>query len=195
MIIPLTNKQRLLKMKKHEMKNISGIDFQSLFEAAPGLYLVLFPDLTIVAVSDANARATMTVRNEIIGKGLFEIFPDNPNDNSADGVSNLRVSLNSVIKNKTAHAMAIQKYDIRKPDGTFEIRYWNPINKPVLNSKEEIVYIIHRVDDVTEFVEIKNQLAMKDIAAGELKVKMEMDLYDRAKEIQGMNSELEKKVP
>lgn len=182
-------------MKKHEMKNISGIDFQSLFEAAPGLYLVLFPDLTIVAVSDANARATMTVRNEIIGKGLFEIFPDNPNDNSADGVSNLRVSLNSVIKNKTAHAMAIQKYDIRKPDGTFEIRYWNPINKPVLNSKEEIVYIIHRVDDVTEFVEIKNQLAMKDIAAGELKVKMEMDLYDRAKEIQGMNSELEKKVP
>ena len=35
-------------------------DFQLLFESAPGLYLVLAPDLTIVAVSDAYLRATMT---------------------------------------------------------------------------------------------------------------------------------------
>jgi PAS domain-containing protein len=29
------------------------IDFRALFEAVPGLYLVLRPDFTIVAVSDA----------------------------------------------------------------------------------------------------------------------------------------------
>ena len=32
-------------------------DFRSLFESAPGLYLVLTPDLTIVAASDAYLRA------------------------------------------------------------------------------------------------------------------------------------------
>jgi hypothetical protein len=31
-------------------------DFRALFEATPGCYLILTPDLTIVAVSDACAR-------------------------------------------------------------------------------------------------------------------------------------------
>jgi PAS domain-containing protein len=47
-------------------------DFRALFEGAPGLYLVLTPDLRIVAVSDAYARATITVREEIIGRHTFE---------------------------------------------------------------------------------------------------------------------------
>src|ERR1700722_13959850 len=37
-------------------------DFRALFESAPALYLVLDPDLRIVAVSDAYCRATMTRR-------------------------------------------------------------------------------------------------------------------------------------
>src|SRR6266513_1254713 len=52
-------------------------DFRSLFESAPGLYLVLTPELKIVAVSEAYLRATMTEREEILGRGLFDVFPDN----------------------------------------------------------------------------------------------------------------------
>lgn len=37
-------------------------DFESLFESAPGLYLVLDPDLVIVAVSNAYLAATRTRR-------------------------------------------------------------------------------------------------------------------------------------
>jgi PAS domain-containing protein len=55
-------------------------DFQVLFESAPNLYLVLTPDLNIVAVSDSYLRATMTKREEILGRGIFEVFPDNPDD-------------------------------------------------------------------------------------------------------------------
>jgi hypothetical protein len=61
-------------------------DFQTLFEADPGLYLVLLPDApryTIVAVNDAYARATMTTREDILGRGLFDAFPDNPADPTA----------------------------------------------------------------------------------------------------------------
>lgn len=128
---------------------MSQVDFQSLFESAPGLYLILQPDLKIVAVSDAYARATMTRREEILGRGLFEVFPDNPDDPGADGVSNLMTSLNSVRANKTAHTMAVQKYDIRRPDGAFEVRYWSPMNTPVLDEQKEVRYIIHSVEDVT----------------------------------------------
>ncbi|HEY6552750.1 MAG TPA: ATP-binding protein [Vicinamibacteria bacterium] len=132
-------------------------DFRALFEASPGLYLVLSPDLTIVAVSDAYARATMTEREAIVGRGLFEVFPDNPDDPTATGVGNLRASLETVLRTRAAHAMPLQKYDIRRPrseGGDFEERYWNPQNSPVLR-EGEVAYIIHRVEDATEFVRLK----------------------------------------
>lgn len=61
-------------------------DFKALFESAPGCYLVLAPDLTIVAVNDAYLQATMTEREKILGRRLFEVFPDNPDDPEATGV-------------------------------------------------------------------------------------------------------------
>ena len=88
-------------------------DFRALFESVPGLYLVLAPDLRIVAVSNSYARATKTVREQIIGRLLFEVFPDNPNDPNASGVRNLRASLERVLQNKIPDTMAVQKYDMQ----------------------------------------------------------------------------------
>src|SRR6478752_4059396 len=98
-------------------------DFRALFEAAPGLFLVLSPELIIVAVSQAYNDATLTRREAIVGRHLFDVFPDNPDDPTADGVRNLRASLERVLATRQAHVMAVQKYDIRKPDGTFEERH------------------------------------------------------------------------
>ncbi len=42
-------------------------DFRALLESAPGFYMVLAPDLSIVAVSGAYSKATMTKREEILG--------------------------------------------------------------------------------------------------------------------------------
>src|SRR5581483_1422507 len=104
-------------------------DFRALFESAPGLYLVLTPELTIVGASDAYLRATMTERAAILGRHLFDVFPDNPDDPGADGVGNLRASLERVLASRAADVMAVQKYDIRRPEsegGGFETRYWSP---------------------------------------------------------------------
>ena len=92
-------------------------DFRAIFEAAPGLYLILTPDFKIVAASDAYLQATLTRREGTIGRGLFEVFPDNPEEHGATGVSNLRASLDRVLRFKRPDAMAIQKYDVRRPDG------------------------------------------------------------------------------
>ncbi len=135
-------------------------DFESLFQSAPGLYLVLTPDFNIVAVSDAYLRATLTKREEILGRGIFEVFPDNPNDPSASGVRNLRTSLERVLQGKVSDTMAVQKYDIRKPESEgaeFEERYWSAVNSPVSGPDKEVRYIIHCVQDVTEFVRLKQQ--------------------------------------
>jgi signal transduction histidine kinase/CheY-like chemotaxis protein len=139
------------------MSGLPAPDFRALFESAPGLYLVLTPDFTIVAVSDAYLRATMTTRESIVDRNIFEVFPDNPADSAPTGTRNLRASLNRVLQQRRPDTMAVQKYDIRRPEAEgdgFEERYWSPINFPVLQG-DAVAYIIHRVEDVTEFVRLE----------------------------------------
>lgn len=143
----------------------SELDFKKLFESAPGLFLVLKPDaprFTILGASDAYLAATMTRRENIAGKGLFEVFPDNPDDKNATGTSNLLRSLQSVLSSKAPHTMPVQKYDIQRPDGVFEERHWSPVNTPVMNKQGEVEYIIHRVEDVTDQVLFKHK-SMEEI--------------------------------
>ena len=171
-------------------------DFRVLFEAAPGLYLVLTPDLKIAAVSDGYLRATMTQRQAILGRGIFEVFPDNPDDPTATGVSNLSASLERVLRDKTPDAMAVQKYDIRRPDaegGGFEERYWSPVNSPVFGPGGEVAYVIHRVEDVTEFVRLKQRGVEQEKLAQEMRVRgeqMEAEIFLRAQELQEANRQL-----
>src|SRR5262245_59024457 len=101
------------------------LDYRSLFESAPSLHLVLTPTFDIVAVTDAYLDATMTQRDQMLGRNIFHVFPDNPDDPLADGVARLRASLDRVLQTRRSDAMAVQKYDIRRPEalgGGFEER-------------------------------------------------------------------------
>ncbi len=171
-------------------------DFRALFEASPGLYLVLATDLTIVAASDPYLDATMIKREEVLGRGIFDVFPDNPKDTGATGTANLRASLERVLAHRRPDAMAVQRYDIRRPEsegGGFEERYWSPVNSPVLDRTGQLTYIIHRVEDVTEFVRVKQAGSEHQRLAEELKTHaglMEAEVYRRAQEIQEANRQL-----
>ena len=171
-------------------------DFRALFESVPGLYLVLTPDLRIVAVSDAYLQATMTQREAILGRQLFDVFPDNPDDVAATGVRNLSASLERVLATRAPDAMAIQKYDIRRPDeagGGFEERYWSPVNSPVFGDGGTIAHIIHRVEDVTDFVRLKQQEIEHTRAHEALQIRaehMEAEVFRRAQELQRANARL-----
>ena len=48
-------------------------------------------------VNGAYLRATLTRGEDILGRGLFEVFPDNPADPNATDVWSLRASLNRVL--------------------------------------------------------------------------------------------------
>ncbi|EMY78873.1 GHKL domain protein [Leptospira weilii serovar Ranarum str. ICFT] len=170
--------------------------YRLIFESLPGLYLILLPDLRIVAVSESYLKATNTKRDEILGRGIFDVFPDNPSDPNADGVGNLRDSLMLVLKDKATNTMAVQKYDVRRSEadgGGFEEKYWSPMNSPILNEKGEVVYIIHKVEEVTEFVRLKNMGKEQDKIAEDLRnltASMETEIYQRAQEIQNNNKKL-----
>lgn len=176
--------------------SFGDVDYQGLFHAIPSLCLILTPDLIICAVTDSYLRATMTRRDEIVGKLIFDVFPDNPGDPSATGVQNLRASLQRVVETRESDTMAVQKYDIRRPDSEgsgFEERYWSPVNHPVLGEDGGLRLIVHRVEDVTEFVHLKAQRAEQSAMSENLKVRVERtetEVYLRAQEVQEANRRL-----
>lgn len=177
---------------------MDDLDFKLLFENAPGLFLVLRPDadFMILGASNAYLRATLTERENIVGRGLFEVFPDNPDDPDATGTSNLRASLQRVLATKAPDAMAVQKYDIRRPlseGGGFEERFWSPVNSPVLVADGRIRYIIHRVEDVTEFVRVSrlSQIERERLEALQRRgAATELEILRRSQELHETNKKL-----
>src|SRR5208337_2563574 len=171
-------------------------DFRKLFEAAPGLFLILDPSLRIVAASDEYLRATMTTRGEILGRHIFDVFPDNPDDPEASGVRNLKASLDRVLRKPVPDTMAVQRYDIRRPKSrgrSFEKRYWSPISVPIIGENKKVKYIIHRVEDVTEFENLKQERIEQEKlyeALREEAGQMEAEVYSRSQEAAGANLNL-----
>lgn len=148
--------------------HIMGDDFERVFLALPKPYLLLradAPRFTIAAVNAAYLRVTGTERLAMIGRGLFDVFPDDPTDGAATGVSDLRASLDRVLRDRTPDAMGVQKYDIPVRDGSghFTVKYWSPVNTPVMSSDGKIDLIIHRVEDVTEFI-LSRQRSQAELA-------------------------------
>jgi signal transduction histidine kinase/ActR/RegA family two-component response regulator len=163
---------------------------QGLFESLPGLFLIFTSELKISAVSDAFLQATMTKREDLIGHDIFEIFPDNPDNPDATGVSNWRASLDRARETAAPDTMAVLKYEIRRPDGVFEERYWSPMNSPVLGADHKIEFFIHRVVDVTEFVRQKPRLAGNDLVPLTRLEQMEAEIFQNSAELQAANRKL-----
>ena len=100
-------------------------DYIKLFEQSSELLVVIDTNFAIVAASDAFLKTTVTVRENIVGRDIFDVFPDNPADQTANGESIVRASFNQVIKNKIKDALPVVKYDLPKPEsegGGFELK-------------------------------------------------------------------------
>lgn len=171
---------------------VQGMDYAALFAGTPSPYLVLGPDLVIAEVNQAYLDATGRTRQDLIGRYLFEAFPDNPADPDADGVRNLNASLHRVLTSKEPDTMALQKYDIpiMGHPGAFEERWWSPINTPILAPDGSVAWIIHRVEDVTAFVQAHASDGRPPPGQLTEREALEAELYARARELQRLNEEL-----
>lgn len=119
-----------------------SLDYRSIFESAPDLYLILLPDFprfTILAATEEFARQTHTIKKDLINRSLFEVFPDN---------EEARLFLTRVVEQKQT-----QKMLIASPSE----KYWSAVSIPILEG-DELKYILHRVSDVTECQRTNEQL-------------------------------------
>ena len=126
--------------------------YAALFAASPVPFLVLDPNppaYTITAANDAYLVATRTTREELIGRRLFEVFPDDPDRPGDLGPAALGRSLARVLAERRTDAMPRTRYDLRTPDGRFEPHWWQPINAPMCDAAGRVIAVIHQVTRVT----------------------------------------------
>ncbi|MEV7590362.1 SpoIIE family protein phosphatase [Streptomyces sp. NPDC089922] len=164
----------------------AGIDYAAVFRALPGMVALLTPDLRYADVSEEFLRGSGRTREHLVGRYLFDVFPDNPDDPAASGTRNLGASLRRVLATGEPDTMALQRYDVESVDspGEWEERYWSPVNAPVLDADGRVVLLVHRVEEVTAL--IKARSGPKDSRARVL----EAELYTRARELQAVNERL-----
>lgn len=177
--------RRLAKIARRQADEHSR-HFRALFEGAPSCHLALSTDeFRIMEVSDAYLKATMTTRESIVGRRLFDVFPDNPEDPTADGVKNIRASLERVKITGQTDVMAVQRYPIRRPTaegGAFEERFWSPVSCPLFGARGKLCRIIHRIEDVTEYVRRKSQAGGNGVRESR-EEQLEIDIVLRSQEL------------
>ncbi len=137
-------------MEQARLTPLDEIDFKLVFDLMPGMCLVLDPAFNILAQNADHAKATLTTPEQTIGRFLFDIFPDNPNQWNARGVTSVRQSLLNVLSTCKTDVMPTVRYDVQPERGPFEVRYWAITNTPILGEDGYVRWIINRAEDVSE---------------------------------------------
>jgi PAS domain-containing protein len=130
------------------------VDYAEVFRQLPVPVVVLTPEFVIAEMNQAYLQVAGRTREELLGRHVFDAFPDNPRDPDASGVHNLRESLRRVLATGEPDALAFQQYDVEIPGrpGVFAQRFWCPVNAPVFGPDGRVVLIVECVEEITEKV-------------------------------------------
>ncbi|WP_155060195.1 PP2C family protein-serine/threonine phosphatase [Streptomyces blattellae] len=167
------------------MKDVA-IDYRAVFEGLPGMVALLTPELVYVDANEDFLRLSRRKREQVVGRYIFDVFPENPDIPASKGMHNVQTSMRRVVATGQRDTMALQRYDVEAPErpGQWEERYWSPVNAPVFGPDGTVVLVVHRVEDVTELIRARGG------PSGSRARVLEAELYTRGRELQEVNDRL-----
>lgn len=139
--------------------------YESVFHSSPiGAYLLSpTPEATILDVNSSFLHRISFRREDMVGRSLFDVFPDNPDDPGDTGIEALRRSITQAIVTREVQIMIAQRFPIQRklPNGetVFEERFWNASNTPIFSEDGSLVCIHHATVEVTK--EVRAEAALR----------------------------------
>ncbi|MFD4573557.1 PP2C family protein-serine/threonine phosphatase [Streptomyces sp. NPDC058417] len=163
------------------------IDYEAVFRALPGMVALLTPDLVYADANEDFLRLAGRSREELLGRYIFDVFPENPHDPAAAGRAETQASMIRVVETGERDTMALLRYDIQDPsrNGRWREHYWSPVNAPVLDPDGHVRLIAHRVEEVTQLIRARGGPGGDPSSSA-----LEAELYTRARELQEINDRL-----
>jgi PAS domain-containing protein len=130
------------------------IDYAAVLQQIPIPIVLLTPEFVIADMNLAYLEVAGRARDELLGRDVFDAFPDNPGNPDVTGVRDLSASLNRVLATGKLDAISMQEYDVEVPGspGQFAKRYWCPVNAPVFGPDGHVVLIVQCVEEITDRV-------------------------------------------
>jgi PAS domain S-box-containing protein len=90
----------------------SEVDFASLFQRSPNPYMVLDRELRYVAANEAYLRVTGATLEDLLGRPVFDVFPNDPADPDNESRTRLRESLERVVQTGKSDVLAFIPYRV-----------------------------------------------------------------------------------
>lgn len=139
------------------------IDHKKLFQSLANAYIVYGvddPDFTILEENRAHAKIAMVKRDEIIGKPVFDVFPDVSEEYLKTGMSLFKESVRKVIRTKQPDAMPNLKYDLVDKTGAITQKIWSLVHYPIFDDENNVIAVCQETDDITDKISTQQKLEM-----------------------------------
>lgn len=158
-------------------------DYAAIFGAMPTPYLVMSPDIEIIGANSAFLVTVGRTLHELIGQPAFDVFPPSPDALDENGTARIQVVLEQVRDSGSSRVLPLQKYAIKDLDGQTTDRYWSLIAVPVPDAAGQTRLLLLRAEDVTDWVDDRDQGRVSGGGWWRRAEEIEADLYARAQEL------------
>lgn len=169
------------------------LDFATLFDIAPNAYMVLDRELRYVAANATYLEVTASSREGLIGRKLFDLFPNDPADPNNVPAQMLRKSLERVLSTGERDHLALIPYRVpQNVGGEVRVvdRYWSATHVPITDASGKVAYILQHTVDVTALHE--REPRAKDGGEGTgAPIRDEAGVFARARAVQEENARID----
>lgn len=129
------------------------LDFQAVFDASPNAYMVLDSELRYVAANQVYLQVTSSRLEDLLGRYVFDKFPNDPTNPNNAPARMLERSLERVLATGERDHLALIPYRVpTQVDGAtvLEARYWSATHTPLHDADGRVAFVLQHTVDVTE---------------------------------------------
>jgi PAS domain S-box-containing protein len=142
-------------------------DFEALFRVSPYPYLLMDRQLNIIGANQAYLKSTGRVEADLLGRYVFDAFPENPDDPGSTNVAEVRASLLRAIASGEPDTSAFLRYSVPRQTaaGTvFDERFWSTVHTPIRGADGEVAFVAQNAIDVTDLYSFDRQSQTASLA-------------------------------
>ncbi|MCQ8184460.1 sensor histidine kinase [Parvularcula maris] len=137
----------------------------AMLEASLEAQLVLSLDLIVLAQNSRHEKMTGVTSDQVVGSFVFDIWPQNPNQQGPSTEDIVRDSIKLAAETKEPHIVPLQRHDLQRPDGSYESRYWKISHSPICMGGEVVAVLQTSADVTATILRDQQQSAQKRAAS------------------------------
>ena len=131
---------------------------EAVFDAVPAaLLLIRASDFVMLDANQAYLQLVGLPAEQLIGKRVFDVFPNSPTNEGQDQEGDLRALMEQAIRDRERVGVDEFRYDIQI-ENRFEVRWWTACETPIVDADGVVTHLLHSTEDVTDLARTRRDL-------------------------------------